>query len=122
MGAAMRWVLRAACTAALFVTLVLGATDASASKKGRELVGTINLNTATAEQLAMLPGVGPATARRILEMRSKRPFQRTWEIIRVKGIGPAFFRKHKDRLEVRGETDLAWIEVRRGNTVLQASR
>jgi competence protein ComEA len=119
----MRSLARAALCTALFLSLALGATDASAaSKKGRELVGMINLNTASAEQLSMLPGVGPATARRILEMRSKRPFGRPWEVLRVKGIGPAFFRKHKDRLKVDGETDLAWVEVRRGQTDLQAAR
>jgi len=118
-----RRLVRTTCGAALAVALVLGASDASAaSKRGRELVGAVNLNNATVEQLSLLPGVGPATARRIVEMRDKRPFQRPWEIIRVKGIGPAFFRKHKDRLKVEGETDLAWIEVRRGQTVLQASR
>lgn len=109
--------------ATLALVLALFAPEAGASKRGRELVGSINLNTATVEQLTMLPGVGPATARRIVEMRQKRPFTRPWEVIRVKGIGPAFFKKHKDRLKVEGETDLAWVEVRRGgNTTLQASR
>ncbi len=119
----MRWFARAACVAALVLTF--GVPDAAAAaKRARELVGTINLNTATVEQLSMLPGVGPSTAKRIVEMRGKRPFQRPWEVVRVKGIGPAFFRKHKDRLKVEGDTDLAWIEVRRGsgNTDLQASR
>lgn len=107
------------------LALLAMAQDAEAIKRSRELVGTINLNTATVEQLQLLPGVGPATARRIVEMRQKRPFQRPWEIVRVKGIGPAFFRKHKDRLKVEGETDLAWVEVRRGGagtTDLRAAR
>ncbi len=114
---------RRAALAALLLCLAGFAGDAAAaSRKGGELVGSLNLNTATAEQLALLPGVGPATARRIIEMRQKRPFQRPWEIIRVKGIGPAFFRKHKERLKVDGPTDLAWMEVRRGQTTLSAAR
>ena len=113
----------ARCAAAFALVFAFFAQDAGAAKKGRELVGTININAATVEQLTMLPGVGPATARRIVEMRQKRPFTRPWEVIRVKGIGPAFFKKHKDRLKVEGETDLAWVEVRRGgNTTLQAAR
>lgn len=97
-------------------------TEAEAARRKRELVGTINLNTASIQQLDLLPGVGPATARRIVEMRERRPFTRPWEVMRVKGIGPAFFRKHKARLKVEGETDLAWVEVRRGETDLRAAR
>lgn len=113
---------RTAALLALLVLLVGVASGAEAAGRGRELVGTINLNTATVEQLALLPGVGPATARRIVEMRERRPFTRTWEVLRVKGVGPAFYRRHKDRLKVEGETDLAWVEVRRGQTDLRAAR
>lgn len=89
--------------------------EAEAKKGGgRELVGAVNLNTATAQELCLLPGVGPKTAERIIEERKKRPFKRPEEVIRVKGIGRKFVRKHKERLRVEGRTDLAWVEVERG--------
>ncbi len=49
----------------------------------------LNLNTATLEQLDTLDGVGPATARKILEERQKRGgFRSVDELGGVPGIGP----------------------------------
>ena len=61
----------------------------------------VNLNTATAEQLESLPGIGPAAAKNILEYRKKAgKFNRIEEIINIKGIGEKKFLKIKDRLTV----------------------
>ncbi|MGI8593409.1 MAG: helix-hairpin-helix domain-containing protein [Solirubrobacteraceae bacterium] len=49
----------------------------------------LNLNTATADQLDQLDGVGPATAQKILAYRqSKGGFRRVDELDQVPGIGP----------------------------------
>ncbi|AKU92296.1 competence protein [Vulgatibacter incomptus] len=95
--------------AAIAIALAPGASSAK-GKNPRTLHGTVNVNTATAEQLALLPGVGAAVAQRIVEARAEKPFERTWELTRVKGIGPKLFRKLQDRLKVSGETDLRWDE------------
>jgi competence protein ComEA len=51
------------------------------------LILALNLNTATAEQLDKLPGVGPALAKRIIEFREKRGgFKRIEELLAVPGI------------------------------------
>ena len=48
----------------------------------------VNLNTATAEQLDTLPGVGPVTAQKILEWRSAHgAFSSVDELLEVDGIG-----------------------------------
>lgn len=50
----------------------------------------VNINTATAAQLDELPGVGPATAKRIISWRqSKGPFARVEDLLNVPGIGPS---------------------------------
>jgi len=58
----------------------------------------VNLNTATLDELDTLPGVGPATARLIVE---GRPYGAVEDLLRVKGIGPATFDKLKDLVTVR---------------------
>lgn len=47
---------------------------------------SINVNTATREDLQRVPGIGPATADRIMEAR---PFKDLKDLTRVHGIGPA---------------------------------
>jgi competence ComEA-like helix-hairpin-helix protein len=51
--------------------------------------GPININTATAELLEQLPGIGPKTAQRIVEYREAHGrFSSVDELMNVKGIGP----------------------------------
>lgn len=54
----------------------------------------VNLNTATADQLDTLPGVGPVTAQSILEWREQNGgFTSVQELLEVDGIGPATLAK-----------------------------
>lgn len=68
--------------------------------------GVVNVNTATAEQLALLPGVGPSRAQSIIEARQRRPFRRVNELIRVRGIGRATLQRLRPYVRVNGETTL----------------
>jgi competence protein ComEA len=70
------------------------------------LEGQININTATVEQLELLPGIGPAMAKKIVDYRANKPFQETTHLIRIKGIGPKTYAKFKQYLVLKGETTL----------------
>jgi comEA protein len=93
--------IKIACVLALCVGLALGSVSALAQKSNPVTTEKINLNSATAEQLQSLPGIGPATAKSIIEQRNKvGKFNRIEEIINVKGIGEKKFQKIKDRLVI----------------------
>jgi competence protein ComEA len=51
--------------------------------------GPVHLNTATLEDLEMLPGIGPVTAQKILDYRQQHgAFARVDELDAIPGIGP----------------------------------
>lgn len=61
----------------------------------------VNLNTATAEQLDTLPGVGPSTAKKIIDYREEHGgFNSVEDLNEVSGIGDATFEKLKDLVTV----------------------
>jgi competence protein ComEA len=61
----------------------------------------VNLNTATQAQLETLPGIGPASAKRIIEYRDKNgKFKKIEELMNVKGIGEKSFLKLKPMITV----------------------
>jgi 5'-nucleotidase len=65
----------------------------------------VNINTASAEELEALPGIGPVIAQRIVDYRTEHgPFQMIEEIEGVSGIGPARFAQIKGLISVEDVT------------------
>jgi competence protein ComEA len=60
----------------------------------------LDLNTATAEQLDTLPGVGEVTAGRIVAYRTAHPFTAVDDLLEVPGIGQRRFDQLKDLVTV----------------------
>ena len=93
-------------SAAAGVTAAAAETDGSVSAAVGAETGTgtgdrVNLNTASLEELDSLPGIGPATAKLILEYRQQYGgFAAPEEIMNVKRIGEKTYEKLKDRIRV----------------------
>jgi comEA protein len=61
----------------------------------------VNLNSATADQLASLPGIGERTAQRIIEYRQKNgPFKKAEDLMNIRGIGEKSFLRLKDLVTI----------------------
>ena len=68
----------------------------AAGKAAAAVPAVVNLNTATATQIATLPGIGEKAAQRIIEYREKNGgFKKVEELMNVKGIGEKSFLKLK---------------------------
>lgn len=68
---------------------------------GAEGVGRLDLNGATLEQLDALPGVGPVTARAILDWRERHQrFSRVEELLEIDGIGAKTFQRLEPHVRV----------------------
>jgi len=66
-------------------------------------LATVNLNTASKEELVALPGIGPAKAQAIVDHRKAHgPFKSVEELKDVKGLGAKRFEKIKPDLAVYG--------------------
>lgn len=109
-GGRRRGVLRRAglllMVALLFaLSLTAGAQPARAAADGA--TPTININTADADTLALLPRVGPALAGRIVAFREDNgPFEQPEDLILVRGIGERTFEVLAPYVRIQGETTL----------------
>lgn len=97
---------RAALRALLATALVLGGgIAAQAADDPPPRLGVVNINTATVAELELLPGIGPAKARAILEARrEKGGFESVDELEEVKGIGPSALERLRPFATVSGKT------------------
>lgn len=67
----------------------------------------VNLNQASAEQLALLPHVGPSIAERIVEFRETNgEFKAVDDLLLVRGIGEATFELIRPHVTLEGATTL----------------
>lgn len=79
----------------------------SYSDSGRVLQGILNIDTASENDFAMLPGIGNITAHRIIKFRDNNGgFKNLQELTRIEGISQKLFASIKDHLTLTGKSDL----------------
>src|SRR5260370_37237454 len=73
----------------------------SAFPKKKPPAKPVNLNTATSEELQQVPGIGPATAEKILQMRkSYGAFKSVDDLLAIRGLGATRLAKMRKYLTV----------------------
>ena len=97
-----RFVSTASAALALAVLLCTAGTPVFAEEK---ISGVVNVNTASAAELEMLPGIGASRAKAVIEAReAKGGFKSLDDLLAVKGIGEASLAKLRPHLTLEGKT------------------
>ena len=81
--------------------MILGAELPPAAAAPQPAGEKININTASADELTALPGIGKAYAERIVEYREKNgPFKKLEDLLNVRGVGEKTFERIRDRITI----------------------
>src|SRR5213080_1397137 len=85
----------------LCLWLILFLSAAASAGKKKPPAKPVNINTANAEELQQVPGIGPATAQKILQMRkSYGAFKSVDDLLAIRGLGPKRLEKMRRYLTV----------------------
>ena len=98
----MTRIMIAAIAAIALTAAAAGAQGPATAPKATATAATpVNLNTATMDQLATIPGIGVKTAERIIEYRQKNGgFKKIEDLMNVSGVGEKSFLKMKPLITV----------------------
>jgi competence protein ComEA len=89
----------------LALVVALAAAASAPAADDPRLVGVVNVNTATVEELQLLPGIGETRARAIVAARQQRgSFESVDELVAVKGIGETSLVRLRPFVRVDGKT------------------
>ena len=96
---------RAVARMASLVLLALLAVSPALAVDQPALKGVVNINTASEEQLQMLPGVGEVRARAILSERKGRGgFKSVDDLRAIKGVGDSLLERMRPFVTLKGKT------------------
>lgn len=93
-------------TFALLLTAI--GTVAMGAETANNAAGVVNINTASASELTLLPRVGEKAAERIVAYRTEHgPFKKAADLMQVKGFGAKTFELVSSYITVSGATTLS---------------
>ena len=96
---------RASLLALLAMVGVLLAASPLHAAADAALTGVVNINTATAEELQLLPGIGESRAKAVLVLRKQNGgFKSVDELAQVKGIGASVLDRMRPYARTQGKT------------------
>jgi competence protein ComEA len=79
--------------------------DAAKQPDRSGMSGVVNVNTASAEELQLLPGVGKVRAQAIVDTRRERGgFKKVDDLTEVKGIGDSMLERMRPHVTLTGRT------------------
>ncbi len=91
----------------LLYAVVLAVAFATAPALAGTMTGELNINTASAEALTLLPGVGELRSEQIVALRKQRGgFERADDLLAVKGIGEKRLETLRPFIKLEGEHTL----------------
>ncbi len=100
-GTAMAWRFSSFRFPLLFLFLSLICAPGVLGGKKKPPTKPVNINTATSQELQQVPGIGPATAEKILQMRkSYGAFKSVDDLLAIRGLGPKRLEKMRKYLTI----------------------
>lgn len=90
----------------VMLALVFGLAVNAQAKRGETISGTVNINTATVDELVAVPGIGPSKAQAIVDFRATEKFTTVDDLDKVKGIGTKMLETLRPYLTVDGPTNI----------------
>lgn len=98
------WPKTWALSLAALAVLVLGTWVATPISHAKTIEGVVNINTASPQELTLLPGIGQAKAAAIVAARQAKPFTSLEDLQAVKGIGPKRLEAMSPHVSFNGPT------------------
>lgn len=106
----------------LFTLIALSMSFFAQAGESTVLEGVVNINTATLDELQVLPGIGEVRARQIVELRTKQPFAKKEDLLAVQGIGEKMFAKILPYLALEGKTTLKEVNGNLASTAVLTTK
>ena len=93
--------------AVILIASITGAALAADTTAASTPAGVVNINTADVAQLQFLPRVGQKAAQRIIDYRTAHgPFQKSTDLMQVKGFGAKSYERLSAYIVLEGKTTL----------------